>query len=385
MSTLRIATLLRIALSALRITATGIAALAHLEEVLGVHATHAACHLSHVHAGKTQHGPVAVAGGSAHGVTLGRGEVGGRHARVTHDRSALQVLDGLLVLGVCRNGIDSKSHDLDAAGLSPPLREDVRKRLGDLFGVRRDGGVANAHLGDARERWLQGGEQLASQLRGNLVARKLVLDVSAYVLVEQQRVGKLERELAVAPHGNVHVQTDVVVDHAEGHRRWSAIAVAHDLLGVEVVHALVKASVATKGEALAYVLERIDDARAETARKDGGGSLGVVGELARLGTEVHDLALLDDNHALPIVDHDDRAVRDDVVVTLCVGAARPDALLTLGAQDISIERLAVDHFLPLVGEVAREGTKGRLDECHGKASLLVAPHATPAGRASREP
>ena len=202
--------------------------------------------------------------------------------------------------------------------------------------MRRDGGVANAHLGDARERWLQGGEQLASQLRGNLVARKLVLDVSAYVLVEQQRVGKLERELAVAPHGNVHVQTDVVVDHAEGHRRWSAIAVAHDLLGVEVVHALVKASVATKGEALAYVLERIDDARAETARKDGGGSLGVVGELARLGTEVHDLALLDDDHALAVVDYDDRAVRDDVVITLGVGAAGPHALLPLGAQDVRV-------------------------------------------------
>lgn len=88
------------------------------------------------------------------------------------------------------------------------------------------------------------GEQLGLKLAVDLVARVAIGHVAAYVGVEQQRVGDAVRILAVAAHGDVDVQANVVIDHAEGHGRGGAVLVADDLLGVDEVDTLVLARVA---------------------------------------------------------------------------------------------------------------------------------------------
>ena len=104
-----------------------------------------------------------------------------------------------------------------------------------------------------------------------------------------------------------------LVDHAERNRRGRAVFVADELLGVEVVHALILGWLAAEGEALADVLEGGKNALAERAGENGGLGRGIIDEFAGLGAKLRDLALIDDDHALTVGDGDHRAVGNDVV------------------------------------------------------------------------
>ena len=228
-----------------------------------------------------------------------------------------------------------------------------------------DGTVADAHLRDLGKGGLQGGEQLGLKLTVDLVARVAIGHVAAYVGVEQQRVGDAVRILAVAAHGDVDVQANVVIDHAEGHGRGGAVLVADDLLGVDEVDTLVLARVAAKGKAAADIGEGLLDGVAQVAAKDARLAAGVKDKLAGLQRDLDDLAVLHHEHALAVVDGDDGAVGDDVVLAARVGAAAAGALAALAGQDISGHRFAIDKFLPLVGHDAAGSSQSSFQESHG--------------------
>ena len=59
--------------------------------------------------------------------------------------------------------------------------------------------------------------------------------------------------------------------------------------------------------------------RAERPVEDGGFGVLIEYKLAGLGGELHNLALIDDHHALPVRHGDSGAVGNDVVVPFCVG------------------------------------------------------------------
>ena len=263
------------------------------------------------------------------------------------------------------DGVDAKAHDLDAAQVAPVGGEDFVERAGELGGVAGDGAVADAHLRDLGKGGLQGGEQLGLKLAVDLVARVAIGYVAAHIGVEQQRVGDAVRILAVAAHGDVDVQADVVVDHAEGHGRGSAVLVADDLLGVDEVDALVLARVATEGKAAADIGEGLLDGVAQVAAKDARLAAGVEDELAGLQRDLDDLAVLHYEHALAVVDGDDGAVGDDVVLAARVGAAAAGALAALAGQDVSGHRFAIDKFFPLVGHDAAGSSQSSFQESHG--------------------
>ena len=263
------------------------------------------------------------------------------------------------------DGVDAKAYDLNAAQVTPVGREDLVERAGELGGVAGDGAVADAHLRDLGKGGLQGGEQLGLKLAVDLVARVAIGHVAAHVGVEQQRVGDAVRILAVAAHGDVDVQTDVVVDHAEGHGRGGAVLVADDLLGVDEVDALVFARVAAKGKAAADIGEGLLDGVAQVAAKDARLAAGVKDKLAGLQRDLDDLAVLHHEYALAVVDGDDGSVGDDVVLAARVGAAAAGALAALAGQDISGHRFAIDKFLPLVGHDAAGSSQSSFQESHG--------------------
>ena len=332
------------------------------EQLAGIHAAHATCH---AHAHKACHRAVGVGGCCAHRIALGAGDVGGCHGGIAHDRGLLQVLDHLLVLLRGGDGVDAKAHNLDTAQVTPVGREDLVERAGELGGVAGDGAVADAHLRNLGKGGLQGGEQLGLKLAVDLVARIAIGHVAAHVGVEQQRVGDAVRILAVAAHGDVDVQANVVIDHAEGHRRGGAVLVADDLLGVDEVDALVLARVAAKGKAAADIGEGLLDGVAQVAAKDARLAAGIEDELTGLQRDFDDLAVLHHEHALAVVDGDDRAVGDDVVLAARVGAAATGALAALAGQDVSRHRFAIDKFLPLVGHDAAGSSQSSFQESHG--------------------
>ena len=243
--------------------------------------------------------------------------------------------------------------------------------------MRGHGRVAHAHLGDTRKRRLQSREQLALHLRIEAIAREGLLDVTADVLVEDERIGDPIGVLAVHAHLGVHVEAEVRVDDTERNRRSRAVFVPVDFLRVEVVDTLVLARVATERKALADTLKRRLDALAKRAVEDRRLSRAVIGELAGLGAHVDDLAGFDDDHALAIVHGNNRAIGDDVALALRVRAAAlvGCTLLALRRQRVFVEhvRVAVEELAPRISKHATCRTGNRLDQTHLLLLSVVLP------------
>ena len=146
------------------------------------------------------------------------------------------------------------------------------------------------------------------------------------------------------------------------------VLVAHDFFRIEIVDALILRCVAAECETLADVLQHGYEVAREIAAEYRRLGRAVVRECARLGTDLDDLALLDNDHALPIVYSDAGAVADDVVRRARVGAAPTDAFLSLCDERVLVEAVAVEEFLPLISEDAADRADGSLDEAHKSSS-----------------
>ena len=225
-------------------------------------------------------------------------------------------------------------------------------------------------LGDPGKGRLEGGDELRLQLTIDLLTCVFIADIAAYVGVEQQGIGDLVGINAAAADGNVDIQTDVAVDHTEGNGRGRAELVVDQLFRVEVVDALVLAGVTAVGKTLADGLEGLLDGGAQLACKDARLGGGIVGELTRLGTDLDDLSLLHDDHALTVSNGDAGAVGDDVVVALGIGGTGSDLLLALDHQHIFRQGFAVEEFLPLIGQSAAQGSDSSFDKSHGVAPFM---------------
>ena len=111
-----------------------------------------------------------------------------------------------------------------------------------------------------------------------------------------------------------------------------------------------------KGEALAHRLEAFDDAAPQLAAEQARLRLRIVGEGPRLRAELDDLALVGDEHALPLRHHDHRARRDQVVAALAVDAAPPLILLAFFHKLVRAHAVADKIILPGVRQHTAEGT-----------------------------
>ena len=288
----------------------------------------------------------------------------GSHVGIAEGGVALQLLDHGLVFLAGLDAGDADGGDLNAAQVAPLAGELLVEGLGQLGGVAGQSGVADTHLGDAGKGRLQSGQQLALHLAVQLLLGVIRRHVAADIGVEQQGVGEHIAVLTEAADGDVDIQTDVIVHHAEGNGRRRAVLVAGDLLGIEIVHALILGGLAAEGEALADLLEDVQDPLAQLTGEDGGLGGGVVDILARLGADVHDLALLHDQHALTVGHGDDGAAGDDVVAAPGVGGAAGIALSALDSENVVRQGFTVEILLPLIGENAAGGTQCCKNKTH---------------------
>ena len=307
--------------------------LSHCEQILRVHSADSGVH-SHAHSHESGHSARGVSGGGLHCVSLCADESSRGHGRVAHDSRALSLLDEFLILfgkSYCRQ---RDAHDLDAAERTPLLGERLIHRVFEVGVVRHDLIRTELEIRELSERRLEGGDELALQRRVELAAFIIAFDVSAYVLVEEHRVGDLIGIDAGASDRDIDIESDLGVHYAERNGICRAELVVEYFLHVEVIDSLILTGVAAVCKAFADHLEGFLYALAEIAGEDRWLCRVVPGELARLRAELDDLALLDDYHALSVSDSDTRAVRDDIVITLRVGGASGDPLLTFGYKDL---------------------------------------------------
>ena len=170
--------------------------------------------------------------------------------------------------------------------------------------------------------------------------------------------------LAEAADADVDVDAGALIHHAKRHGARRTVLVAGQLLGVEVVDALILRGLAAEGEALADVAEHLTDALTEVPGEDRRLGRCVIRVLARLGADLHDLALFDDEHALPVGDGDARAGGDDVLVAVRVARAAGGFFLSLHGQHVCRQGLTEEKFLPLVGQNAAGSARGSFDQSH---------------------
>ena len=106
-------------------------------------------------------------------------------------------------------------------------------------------------------------------------------------------------------------------------------------------------------------------AAAQAAAEDRGLAALVKHELAGLGAEIHNAALIDDHHALAVGDGDDGAVGDNVVI---LAAAAAEAALRLfesaGGKHVLRQRVRVKILLPLAGKRAANRVQSGANQSH---------------------
>ena len=254
----------------------------HLIEVLRVHAAGLTCHV-HTHEG--HRGACAlIARCGLHRGGLRADQVGCGSCRVHKRGVALHLLEHLFVFLAGFHTGNAERHDLKTAQVAPLGRQDLIERVGKLHRVAGERGVADAHVGNFRERGLKGGQKLRFQLAVETVAGEFLRDVAADVRVEENRVADAVAVFAEAAKGNVDVDARTLVDDAEGNGRRRTVFVADELLGIEIVDALVLRGLTAEGEALTDILEGVDDARAELTGEDRGLGRGIIDEFTGLLT-----------------------------------------------------------------------------------------------------
>ena len=343
---------------------------AHLVEGLGVDAA-GSSGLIHAHKG---HGRTGRGIGSRclHSRSLCAHHVGGGAGRVHKGGAALQLLDHLLVFFAGFDAGHAEGDDLDAAQLAPLAGQLLIQSLGQLGGMAGQSRVADAHLTDAGEGGLQCGHHLGAHLAFQRVTGVLVFHISADIGVKQDGVDDAVAVLAEAADADVDVDAGTLIHDAERHGAGGAVLVAHQLLGVDVIDALVGGSLTAEAEPLADLSKHFVDVLGQTLAQQRGLGAGVVGVLAGLGAEVHHLALLHDESALALGHRHDGTVGDDVLGAVAVGRAPGDFLLSLDSQHLRRESTAVKVFFPLVAHHAGCCAQCRFDKTH-KPYLLYLP------------
>ena len=169
----------------------------------------------------------------------------------------------------------------------------------------------------------------------------------------------------MAADADVDIQPDVAVDHAEGNGVGCAVFVAQNLLGVEEINALILARIPAEGNALADGLEGVEQPLAESAVKNARLGGRIIDEFARFRAQLDHLSLIDDNHALPFVDGNHRAVGQDIVLALGIGTALvAGALFAFGHKHVFRHSVTIDIFAPLVCQRPAERADGGFDKSH---------------------
>ena len=219
---------------------------------------------------------------------------------------------------------------------------------------------------------LQCGHHLGAHLAFQRVTGVLVFHISADIGVKQDGVDDAVAVLAEAADADVDVDAGTLVHDAERHGAGSAVLVAHQLLGVDVIDALIGGSLTAEAEPLADLSKHFVDVLGQTLAQQRGLGAGVIDVLAGLGAEVHHLALLHNEGALALGHRHDGAVGDDVLGAVAVGRAPGNFLLSLDSQHLRRESTAVKVFFPLVAHHAGCCAQCRFDKTH-KPYLLYLP------------
>ena len=254
------------------------------------------------------------------------------HRRIFKRRVALQFLDQLFVLFAGLHARNADRDDLHTAVFQPLWRELRIQGVRQFLRVSRQSGIAYADLGDSGKSRLQRRKQLGTHLADQLFHGVIRRHIPADVRIEEQRICQPEAVFAKAADRDVHIQADILVHNPERNRRWRPILVSGDLFGIEIIDSLILRSFTAEGEALSDHLEDLGDALSEISRENGrlGGCVILV--FPRLRTDIDDLALFNNQHALPVSDGNDRSAGDDVVNTV-VPTAECGTFPSFGRED----------------------------------------------------
>ena len=232
------------------------------------------------------------------------------------------------------------------------------------------GAVADAHFGNPSEGHAQRAQQLGTKLFVQPAAGIGLGNVAADMLVEQNRVADAVGEHAEAAQAHIHIKTHVIVHHPEGDGAGGSVLVAGDLLGVEVIDALILGRLCAEGKALSEFIDGLAQAVTEVAVENTGGGGSIVGVFAGLGGKFHDLALIHDHHTLTVGNQNHGAAGDDVVASLVVDAAASAGLSALQSQNPLRHRVTGEKLLPLICQHAAGDIQTRTNQSHNHSPLL---------------
>ena len=333
---------------------------------LAVHAhAGAVCHI-HAHESHSRAHAAFVCCSQLHSVCRRIGHDAHGDIRIRHGKTHLYFLQLRFVIFIGLDAVYAEGNDFDAAELSPFLGKDFIQRVRQLHGMSRELGVVDLKRRKLCKGRLQRRAKLGTKHAVQVASVIAVFRIACHIGVEKQRIHDVIAVFTEATDAHGEHLAGHIVKRFEGDFAGRAVLISQNFLHIEIVHSLVFAGVAAKGEAFAHFLKHILHAGFEVAGENGGLGGFVVNEFAGLITELYHLALFDDHHALAHIDRDAGPIGNDIVLGTGIGAAAlgAGALLAFHHQCIRIERVTVYKFFPLVGQYPADRSNSCFDQTH---------------------
>ena len=274
---------------------------------------------------------------------------------------ALQFFNHLLVFLIGLHAGNTKRHNFHASQITPSGRKLFIESFCQFLCMSRQRGVTDTHFGNLSKCRLECRQKFRLHLSCDLVCFVVLADIAAYVGVEQQRVYQTNAVFTEASNPDVQINTCPLIYHTEWNRRRGTILVAYNFFCIKVVNSLVFWCFSTKCKTLSDILEYLTDAFTKITGKNTWFRRHIIYVLTSFSTHIHHFALLNNQHTLTVCHCNDRAVGNDIIITLVVAGATCDFLFSFYCQYIRRNRFTIEELFPLIRHNATGCTSNRFD------------------------
>ena len=229
--------------------------------------------------------------------------------------------------------------------------------------MSRNVAVTDAQIGNLCKSRLQCCQKLCFQHAVNIISGVVICNITADIGVEQKRIYDLVRIFSIAAKCDINIQSDIIINDTERNRIHRTIFIAEDFLCIDEVYTLILSRITTHGNTFADQGKGLFDVISETAIENTWLRRSIVYKFTGLCADFDDLTLIDDQHTLTVVDSNDRAVGNNIILTPCIAACTfiARALFPFCYQYICCHGVAVKILTPLISECRSDRISGCFD------------------------
>ena len=208
--------------------------------------------------------------------------------------------------------------------------------------------IANTHTRYFGKCRLQCGKKLCLKHAVNLIPLIIIGYISADISIEQQWIYNLIRILSITANGNIYIQTYVLIHNTK--RNWisRSIFISYNFFRIKEIYPLVFPCLASETKPFSDRKKSILNICTKTSIENTWLCRSVVDKFSRLCTNIHNLALVYNNHTLSFIHSYNRTITDNVLRTFGIASPSCYSFLAFFYQNLRPYGITMKIIPPLI-------------------------------------